>query len=100
MMTGRTIFGHAPARGQQLSDHYFGTIPRRVTNFMLEFETEALRLGIPVRTRHNEVAPGQFEVAPQYEEANLATDHNMLLMDIMERVAEKHHFKILFHQHR
>jgi glutamine synthetase len=98
MMTGRTIFGHAPARGQQLSDHYFGTIPRRVTNFMLEFETEALRLGIPVRTRHNEVAPGQFEVAPQYEEANLATDHNMLLMDIMERVAEKHHFKILFHE--
>lgn len=98
MMTGRTIFGHAPARGQQLSDHYFGAIPRRVTNFMQEFETEALRLGIPVRTRHNEVAPGQYEVAPQFEEANLATDHNMLLMDIMERIGEKHHFKILFHE--
>jgi glutamine synthetase len=98
IMTGRTIFGHSPARGQQLSDHYFGSIPRRVTNFMIEFETEALRLGIPVRTRHNEVAPGQFEVAPQYEEANLASDHNMLLMDVMERIAEKHGFKMLFHE--
>lgn len=98
VMCGRTVFGHAPARGQQLSDHYFGSIPRRVTNFMLEFETEALRLGIPVRTRHNEVAPGQFEVAPQYEEVNLAVDHNVLLMDIMERVADKHHFKVLFHE--
>ena len=98
LMTGRTVFGHAPSRGQQLSDHYFGSIPRRVTNFMLEFETEALRLGIPVRTRHNEVAPGQFEVAPQFEEVNLAVDHNVLLMDIMERVAEKHNFKVLFHE--
>jgi glutamine synthetase len=98
IMTGRTIFGHSPARGQQLSDHYFGAIPRRVTNFMSEFETEALKLGIPVRTRHNEVAPGQFEVAPQFEEANLATDHNMLLMDVMERIAEKHAFKVLFHE--
>jgi glutamine synthetase len=98
LMTGRTIFGHAPSRGQQLSDHYFGSIPRRVTNYMLEFETEALRLGIPVRTRHNEVAPGQFEVAPQFEEVNLAVDHNVLLMDIMERVAEKHNFKVLFHE--
>jgi len=98
IMTGRTIFGHSPARGQQLSDHYFGSIPRRVTNFMIEFETEALRLGIPVRTRHNEVAPGQFEVAPQFEEANLASDHNMLLMDVMERIAEKHGFKMLFHE--
>lgn len=98
VMCGRTIFGHSPSRGQQLSDHYFGSIPRRVTNFMLEFETEALRLGIPVRTRHNEVAPGQFEVAPQFEEVNLAVDHNVLLMDIMERVAEKHNFKVLFHE--
>lgn len=98
IMTGRTVFGHSPARGQQLSDHYFGSIPRRVTNFMLEFETEAHRLGIPVRTRHNEVAPGQFEVAPQFEEANLAIDHNMILMDLMERIADKHHFKMLFHE--
>lgn len=98
LMTGRTILGHSPSRGQQLSDHYFGVIPRRVTNFMLEFETEALRLGIPVRTRHNEVAPGQFEVAPQFEEVNLAVDHNVLLMDIMERVADKHNFKVLFHE--
>lgn len=98
LMTGRTVFGHAPSRGQQLSDHYFGSIPRRVTNFMLEFETEALRLGIPVRTRHNEVAPGQFEVAPQFEEVNLAVDHNVLLMDIMERIGDKHNFKVLFHE--
>ncbi len=98
VMCGRTLFGHSPSRGQQLSDHYFGSIPRRVTNFMLEFETEALRLGIPVRTRHNEVAPGQFEVAPQYEEVNLAVDHNLLLMDIMERIADKHQFKVLFHE--
>lgn len=98
IMCGRTLFGHSPSRGQQLSDHYFGSIPRRVTNFMVEFETEALRLGIPVRTRHNEVAPGQFEVAPQFEELNLATDHNVLLMDIMERVADKHHFRVLFHE--
>jgi glutamine synthetase len=98
LMTGRTVFGHAPSRGQQLSDHYFGAIPRRVTNFMLEFETEALRLGIPVRTRHNEVAPGQFEVAPQFEEVNLAVDHNVLLMDIMERIGDKHNFKVLFHE--
>lgn len=98
VMCGRTLFGHSPSRGQQLSDHYFGSIPRRVTNFMVEFETEALRLGIPVRTRHNEVAPGQFEVAPQFEELNLGTDHNVLLMDIMERVAEKHDFRVLFHE--
>ncbi|MBE2246724.1 MAG: glutamine synthetase III [Candidatus Competibacteraceae bacterium] len=98
IMCGRTLFGHSPSRGQQLSDHYFGSIPRRVTNFMVEFETEALRLGIPVRTRHNEVAPGQFEVAPQFEELNLATDHNVLLMDIMERVADKHNFRVIFHE--
>lgn len=98
VMCGRSLFGHSPSRGQQLSDHYFGSIPRRVTNFMLEFETEALRLGIPVRTRHNEVAPGQFEVAPQFEEVNLAVDHNVLLMDVMERVAEKHNLKVLLHE--
>jgi len=98
VMCGRSLFGHSPSRGQQLSDHYFGSIPRRVTNFMLEFETEALRLGIPVRTRHNEVAPGQFEVAPQFEEVNLAVDHNVLLMDVMERIADKHNFKVLFHE--
>lgn len=98
VMCGRTVFGHSPSRGQQLSDHYFGAIPRRITNFMVEFETEALRLGIPVRTRHNEVAPGQFEVAPQYEEVNLAVDHNVLLMDVMERIADKHNFRVLFHE--
>lgn len=98
VMCGRSLFGHSPSRGQQLSDHYFGSIPRRVTNFMLEFETEALKLGIPVRTRHNEVAPGQFEVAPQFEEVNLAVDHNVLLMDVMERIADKHNFKVLFHE--
>ncbi len=98
LMCGRTLFGHSPSRGQQLSDHYFGSIPRRITNFMLEFETEALRLGIPVRTRHNEVAPGQFEVAPQFEEVNLAVDHNVLLMDIMERVADKHNLRVLLHE--
>lgn len=98
VMLGKTVFGHSPARGQQLHDHYFGSIPGRVTAFMLDFETEALRLGIPVRTRHNEVAPGQFEVAPQFEEANLANDHNMLLMDVMERIADKHGFRVLFHE--
>lgn len=98
IMCGRTLFGHSPSRGQQLSDHYFGSIPRRITNFMLEFETEALRLGIPVRTRHNEVAPGQFEVAPQFEEVNLAVDHNVLLMDIMERIADKHNLRVLLHE--
>lgn len=98
VMLGKTVFGHSPARGQQLHDHYFGSIPRRVTAFMVDFETECLKLGIPVRTRHNEVAPGQFEVAPQFEEANLATDHNMLLMDVMERIASRHDFEVLFHE--
>lgn len=98
MMVGKTVFGHIPARGQQLHDHYFGSIPRRITAFMVDFETECLKLGIPVRTRHNEVAPGQFEVAPQYEEANLASDHNMLLMDVMERIAMNHGFAVLFHE--
>jgi len=98
MMLGKTVFGHIPARGQQLHDHYFGSIPRRVTAFMVDFESECLKLGIPVRTRHNEVAPAQFEVAPQFEEANLASDHNMLLMDVMERIAMKHGFAVLFHE--
>lgn len=98
VMAGRTVFGHSPARGQQLEDHYFGTIPPRVNAFMVDFEFEALKLGIPVRTRHNEVAPGQFEVAPTFEEVNLAIDHNALLMDLMQKIAEKHSFKVLFHE--
>jgi glutamine synthetase len=98
VMAGRTVFGHSPARGQQLEDHYFGSIPPRVNAFMVDFEFEALKLGIPVRTRHNEVAPGQFEVAPTFEEVNLAIDHNALLMDLMEKIAEKHSFKVLFHE--
>ena len=98
VMAGRTVFGHSPARGQQLEDHYFGTIPPRVNAFMVDFEFEALKLGIPVRTRHNEVAPGQFEVAPTFEEVNLAIDHNALLMDLMEKTAEKHNLKVLFHE--
>ncbi|MHC2992503.1 glutamine synthetase [Pontibacter sp. HJ8] len=98
MMTGRTLFGHAPAKGQQLEDHYFGSIPSRVHAFMVDFEKSALKLGIPVRTRHNEVAPNQFECAPTFEDANLAVDHNQLLMDIMDRVAERHGFKVLLHE--
>jgi glutamine synthetase len=98
MMTGRTVFGHSPAKGQQLEDHYFGSIPPRVHNYMVDFEIEALKLGIPVRTRHNEVAPGQFECAPTFEELNLAIDHNLLLMDLMDKVADKHGLKVLFHE--
>lgn len=98
MMTGRALFGHSAAKGQQLEDHYFGSIPDRVTAFMREFETEAISLGIPVTTRHNEVAPNQFECAPMFEECNLANDHNLLLMDIMEKVARKHDFRILLHE--
>lgn len=98
VMAGRTVFGHSPARGQQLDDHYFGTIPTRVKDFMVDFEIESHKLGIPVMTRHNEVAPGQFEVAPLFEEINKATDHNQLLMDVMDKVAEKHHLKVLFHE--
>ncbi|WP_299699805.1 glutamine synthetase III [uncultured Pontibacter sp.] len=98
VMTGRTLFGHAPAKGQQLEDHYFGSIPSRVHSFMVDFEKSALRLGIPLRTRHNEVAPNQFECAPTFEDANLAVDHNQLLMDIMDRVAERHGFKVLLHE--
>jgi glutamine synthetase len=98
MLTGRTLLGHIPARGQQMEDHYFGAIPPRVSAFMKEFEVEAWKLGIPVKTRHNEVAPNQFELAPVYEEANLAVDHNMLVMVIMDKVARKHKFRILFHE--
>jgi glutamine synthetase len=86
------------AKGQQLEDHYFGTIPERVYAYMLDFETEALKLGIPLKTRHNEVAPSQFECAPIYEEINLAIDHNQLLMDLMDKVAKRHHFKVLLHE--
>lgn len=98
VLTGRTLFGHASAKDQQLSDHYFGTIPERVKEFMKEYETEAHRLGIPVKTRHNEVAPNQFEVAPVYEEVNLAVDHNQLIMHVIETAAKKHNFVALFHE--
>lgn len=98
IMTGRTVFGHAPAKGQQLEDHYFGSIPERIYAFMREFEEQSYRLGIPLRTRHNEVAPAQFECAPIYEEANLAVDHNILLMDVMTRTARKHNLAVLLHE--
>lgn len=98
MMTGRTVFGHAPAKGQQLEDHYFGSIPERIYDFMRDFENESYRLGIPLRTRHNEVAPAQFECAPIFEELNLAVDHNTLLMDVMTRVAKRHKLRVLLHE--
>ena len=98
VMTGRTVFGHAPSKGQQLEDHYFGSIPERVYDFMRDFEYESYRLGIPLRTRHNEVAPAQFECAPIFEELNLAVDHNTLLMDVMVRVAKRHKLKVLLHE--
>ncbi|MBC7922637.1 MAG: glutamine synthetase III, partial [Ferruginibacter sp.] len=98
VMAKRTVFGHAPAKGQQLEDHYFGSIPPRVQTFILDFEMEAWKLGIPIRTRHNEVAPSQFECAPTFTEVNLAIDHNQLLMDVMNRVAERHNLKVLFHE--
>jgi glutamine synthetase len=98
MMSGRTLFGHTPAKGQQLEDHYFGSIPDRVIAYMRDFEIECLKLGVPIKTRHNEVAPNQFECAPIFEEANLAVDHNQLLMDIMEKLAIKHHFRVLLHE--
>jgi glutamine synthetase len=98
VMAGRTVFGHAPARGQQMEDHYFGSIPGRVYDYMKDFEIEAWKLGIPVRTRHNEVAPSQFEVAPLFEEVNVANDHNQLMMDVMVRVAERHNLKVIFHE--
>ena len=97
-MTGRTLLGHGSSKGQQLSDHYFGSIPNRVLEFMKELEFECLRLGIPVKTRHNEVAPSQFELAPIFEEVNLSVDHNSLLMDIMHKVAYKHDLEVLFHE--
>ncbi|MEM7109854.1 MAG: glutamine synthetase III [Bacteroidota bacterium] len=98
IMAGRTVFGHNPARGQQLDDHYFGSIPPRIYDFMKDFEIEALKLGIPVSTRHNEVAPSQFEVAPVFEDINVSTDHNQLLMDTMNKVAEQHSLRVLFHE--
>ena len=95
---GRTVFGAAPAKGQQLEDHYFGSIPERVYAFMRDFETECYKLGIPLKTRHNEVAPSQFEVAPIFEEVSVAVDHNSLMMDIMERVSRRHGLKVLMHE--
>lgn len=98
LLTGRTVFGHAPAKGQQLDDHYFGAIPERVYAFMRDYEKESYSLGIPLRTRHNEVAPAQFECAPIFEEINLAVDHNTLLMDVMTRVAKRHNLMVLLHE--
>src|SRR5690348_10199757 len=98
IMCGRTVVGHAPSKGQQLEDHYFASIPDRVFDFMREYEEEAYKLGIPLRTRHNEVAPSQYECAPIFEEVNIAVDHNLLLMDVMTRVAKRHHLKVLFHE--
>lgn len=98
VLTGRTLMGHSSSKDQQLDDHYFGSIPERAAQFMLELEREAYKLGIPVKTRHNEVAPNQFEVAPIFEEANLANDHNQLIMDLMKRIARHHNFEVLFHE--
>ena len=98
LQCGRTVFGFTPAKGQQLEDHYFGSIPERVYAFMRDFEQESYKLGIPLRTRHNEVAPAQFECAPIFEEVNIAVDHNTLLMDIMNRVAKRHKLVVLFHE--
>ena len=98
VLTGRTLLGHSAAKGQQLDDHYFGSIPSRALTFMRDLEHECMLLGIPIKTRHNEVAPNQFELAPIYEEANLAVDHNSLIMDVMDKVAERHQFKVLFHE--
>jgi len=98
VLSGRTVFGHSPAKGQQLEDHYFGSIPERVYAFMRDYEQEAYKLGIPLRTRHNEVAPAQFECAPIFEEVSVAVDHNILLMDVMDRVARRHHLRVLLHE--
>ena len=98
MLTGRTLMGHESAKNQQLEDHYFGAIPTRVMAFMKDLEYECLKLGIPVKTRHNEVAPNQFELAPVYEEANLANDHNQLLMTVMDKIARRHKFRVLLHE--
>ncbi|NBC82903.1 MAG: glutamine synthetase type III [Bacteroidetes bacterium] len=97
-LTDRTLMGHSSAKDQQLDDHYFGSIPERVTAFMQALEIEAYKLGIPLKTRHNEVAPNQYEVAPMFEECNLAVDHNMLVMDIMKRIARQHNFQVIFHE--
>ncbi len=98
VMTGRTVYGHTSAKNQQLEDHYFGSIPERVYAYMRDFETESYKLGIPLRTRHNEVAPAQFECAPIFEEVSVAVDHNSLLMDVMERVARRHNLRVLLHE--
>lgn len=98
MLTGRTLLGQAPEKGQQLEDHYFGSIPPRVHDFMVDLEIECYKLGIPLKTRHNEVAPSQFECAPNFEEVNLAIDHNQLLMDLMEKVGQRHGLKVLLHE--
>ena len=98
VLSGRTVFGHGPAKGQQLEDHYFGSIPERVYAFMRDFEQESYKLGIPLRTRHNEVAPAQFECAPIFEEVSVAVDHNSLLMDVMDRVARRHNLRVLLHE--
>ncbi len=98
VLTGRTVFGHTPSKGQELDDHYFGSIPERAHAFMVELEIECMKLGIPLKTRHNEVAPNQYEFAPIFEEANLAVDHNQLLMDMMEKIARKHNFRVLLHE--
>lgn len=98
ILTGRTLMGHESAKNQQLEDHYFGSIPSRVQAFMRDLEIEALKLGIPAKTRHNEVAPNQFELAPVYEETNLANDHNLLLMSLMKEVARRHNFRVLLHE--
>lgn len=97
-LAGRTLLGHSPAKGQQLDDHYFGSIPSRAMAYLRDLEMECIQLGIPVKTRHNEVAPNQFEIAPLFEEANLAVDHNSLLMDVMNKVAQKHNFNVLLHE--
>ncbi|KXX72237.1 glutamine synthetase III [Flammeovirga sp. SJP92] len=98
LLTGKTLFGRTPPKGQQLDDHYFGAIPSRVSRFLQALEIEAYKLGIPIKTRHNEVAPSQFEVAPIFEEVNVANDHNQLLMDLMRKVASRHNFRVLFHE--
>ena len=98
VLTGRTLMGHASSKDQQLADHYFSSIPTRANRFMQDVENEAYKLGIPLKTKHNEVAPNQFEFAPIYEEANLANDHNQLLMDIMQKIARRHKFRVLFHE--
>jgi len=98
VMTGRTLMGHSASKDQQLDDHYFSSIPTRVFRFMEDFENEAYKLGIPIKTRHNEVAPNQFEVAPIYEELNLANDHNQMIMDLMKKIARRHNFAVLFHE--